>query len=395
VIHTPLPLRRTAALLLMVLPVLLVLSPLGPWLLALLAGLGLLMAALAWQGLGEELAWSLTFALLTPPSWLAAKPGPWWTALARRGGPNRLVTGALDRGEAWGDPEAVYEVALVALGAGPSGLAEAGVGRLRELAEAGHRRAQATLAGALAWGLGVTRDPQAARVLWIRSGGAAEAAIPHPPPSLLRRQATAGTADSPIPEALGRAGERVSGLLHHHGAARWGLGLATLLLLLLLLALPATMMLGLMSFPGLLGQAFRQVAALALVVVLPPLALLAALAFQLRGPRAAARHHRRLLDRAREGDGEAAFNLAGAYAEGGPATPRDLGEARRWYGLAADLGHPVAAYRLAELLLLGLGGPKDRASARAWLQRAAAAGHGPARTQLEALEVPPTDPTPR
>lgn len=392
--NQPLALRRALAVGLLLLPVLLARSPWGLRLAFPLAFFGVLFALLVWLGLGEDLAERLLFLLLAPFSWLATRPERWWTALARWPWlPSELVLGALQRGEAWGEAEATYELALEDLGSGLQGLAEGGVRRLRPLAEGGHRRAQAALAGALWWGQGIQRDARAAERWWIRSGGAAGVAIPAPPPSLLRARTRR---DATIPAALGQGlaggAEEVGRFLARHAPVRWALFLLAAGIVLLLLAVPITMMLGFLQFAGPAGEAFRWVGLAYLCTVLPFLATLALLAFQLRGPRAGLRAFHRRLARAHSGDAQAAFDLGLAFEQGGIHTPKDLAEARRWYGLAAEQGHAEAAFRLGELLLLGLGGMKDRPGGRAWLQRAADQGHAGAEAALANAAPESTDP---
>ncbi len=69
------------------------------------------------------------------------------------------------------------------------------------------------------------------------------------------------------------------------------------------------------------------------------------------------------------GDGDAAFNLAQAYKLG-RGVPTDLGQAKIWYGKAAQAGHVQGAANYG-LLLFQDG---DRKSAMPWIEKAAAAG---------------------
>lgn len=72
----------------------------------------------------------------------------------------------------------------------------------------------------------------------------------------------------------------------------------------------------------------------------------------------------------------------------GVHAPRNPPAARRCYGIAARLGHPVAQFDLADLLMNGDAGvPPDRPAAVAWLLRSASAGFLPAQLRLaEAYE---------
>lgn len=72
---------------------------------------------------------------------------------------------------------------------------------------------------------------------------------------------------------------------------------------------------------------------------------------------------------AEAGDGDAAFNLAQAYKLG-RGVPTDLGQAKTWYGKAAQAGHVQGAANYG-LLLFQDG---DRRSAMPWIEKAAAAG---------------------
>jgi cell division septation protein DedD len=72
---------------------------------------------------------------------------------------------------------------------------------------------------------------------------------------------------------------------------------------------------------------------------------------------------------AQAGDGDAAFNLAQAYKLG-RGVPTDLGQAKTWYGKAAQAGHVQGAANYG-LLLFQDG---DRRSAMPWIEKAATAG---------------------
>ncbi len=69
------------------------------------------------------------------------------------------------------------------------------------------------------------------------------------------------------------------------------------------------------------------------------------------------------------GDGDAAFNLAQAYKLG-RGVPTDLGQAKTWYGKAAQAGHIQGAANYG-LLLFQDG---DRRSAMPWIEKASNAG---------------------
>jgi TPR repeat protein len=66
------------------------------------------------------------------------------------------------------------------------------------------------------------------------------------------------------------------------------------------------------------------------------------------------------------------------YATGDWSGPRDLAEAAKWYGRAADAGDLDAQYELGFMLLLGEGVAKDLDGAVALLKKAALHGQGDA-----------------
>jgi hypothetical protein len=63
------------------------------------------------------------------------------------------------------------------------------------------------------------------------------------------------------------------------------------------------------------------------------------------------------------GDARAAYLLGQVYEFGLGGRPRRGAEAARWYGQAADQGHPWAQFRLAQMLESGAAGRRDRAGA--------------------------------
>ncbi len=93
------------------------------------------------------------------------------------------------------------------------------------------------------------------------------------------------------------------------------------------------------------------------------------------------RHHAK----AEGGDPKACFERGMAFLEGGPETPRDLAEARRWLLNASEGGHVQAMSQLAELLRFGHGGMKDLAQAKSWLRQAVDAGHPGAKKALDEI----------
>jgi hypothetical protein len=381
----PGPLRRLLAALILGLPLALALGPFPTLraltLLGLVGLVGLLLIVPA-AGLAEELAWSVLFGLLSPIAWLMPHPGPWWTALARRSEDTRLILGALERGEAWGDDEATFEMALNRLSSGVPGLQQGGLLRLQALAARGHGEAQRALAGCLAWGLGTSLDPTGARALWARLGENPEAEIPLPRPGLLRQVAAREERglEGNLGKGLARAGEATQHLLSRSALARAGLWIGAVGLGGFLLALPLSMILS--TFLGPLGPAL-------IAFSVPLVAIFLWMAFSLRRSNRFVSAHRKLLRRASGGDPEACFRLGEAFDRGLHQMPKDPTEARRWFRAAAEQGHAESAFRLGELLLLGLGGLKDRPAALAWFRRAAEQGHAGAGQRLAEAQPAP------
>lgn len=364
---------------------------LGPFpLLRTFAILGLFALAFALlvlpaAGLAEELAWSVLFGMLAPIAWVMPDPGRWWTALARRSADTRLILGALDRGELWGDDEAAFEIALNRLSSGVSGLQQGGLLRLQALASRGHWEAQDALAGCMAWGIGTPLDVPGARLLWERLGGGAGTSIPIPRPGLLRQ--VAAREEAGVEGAFGRGWARAEGatqhLLSRSAPARAGLWILSLGVGLFLLALPLTMLAA--SFTGPLAPAL-------LAFTAPLVVIFAWMHFSLRRSNRFSSAHRRRFSQAKAGDPEACFSLGDDFDRGQNQLPKDSAEARRWFLAAAEAGHAEAAYRLGELLLIGLGGLKDRSAAMGWFRKAAAQGHPRAAQRLEEI-LPPAAPS--
>lgn len=82
-----------------------------------------------------------------------------------------------------------------------------------------------------------------------------------------------------------------------------------------------------------------------------------------------------------DGDPRAQYNLALLY-HGGLGTEKDLGEARRWYTLAAQQGNDDAQYNLGVLYAQGQGVMRSNREAALWWRQAAAQGHAPAQFNL-------------
>jgi TPR repeat protein len=80
-----------------------------------------------------------------------------------------------------------------------------------------------------------------------------------------------------------------------------------------------------------------------------------------------------LVERAKQGDAYAQYNLGVAYAFG-QGVPEDNKEAVKWYRLAAEQGHASAQYNLGLAYVKGKGVPEDTVIAYAWANLAGANG---------------------
>src|SRR4051794_4465623 len=89
-----------------------------------------------------------------------------------------------------------------------------------------------------------------------------------------------------------------------------------------------------------------------------------------------------LIKAAVAGDSGAQLRLAHVFRMGDDLTPRDLGEAAKWYRLAADAGNPKAANDFGVCLLDGVGIAADIDEAVRWIRIAAAAGVPEAQMNL-------------
>src|SRR5688572_5407609 len=77
--------------------------------------------------------------------------------------------------------------------------------------------------------------------------------------------------------------------------------------------------------------------------------------------------------KADQGDAEAQFMVAFAYASGDEAT-QDYGLAAQWYLKAAEQNHPLAQLNLGIMHLNGQGMARSSSEARLWFGKAAAQG---------------------
>jgi TPR repeat protein len=89
-----------------------------------------------------------------------------------------------------------------------------------------------------------------------------------------------------------------------------------------------------------------------------------------------------LLARATAGDAEAQFQTAGLCRIGDEFTAQDIGEALRWYRLAAEQRHPGAQNISARCTCNGIGVAADFREASRWYRAAAEQGLAEAQFNL-------------
>jgi len=77
-----------------------------------------------------------------------------------------------------------------------------------------------------------------------------------------------------------------------------------------------------------------------------------------------------------------AQGVLGVLSSEGKLIPRDLPDARKWLGRAADANDYDALFLYGEMLLEGKGGPKDVAQAKVYFAKAAQKGHNEAALAL-------------
>jgi len=88
-----------------------------------------------------------------------------------------------------------------------------------------------------------------------------------------------------------------------------------------------------------------------------------------------------LLERAKQGDAKAQYNLGFMYYIG-DGVPKDKKEAVKWFRLAAEQGHAYAQYRLGNMYDKGRGVPEDDKEAMKWFRLAAEQGIANAQNNL-------------
>ena len=93
-------------------------------------------------------------------------------------------------------------------------------------------------------------------------------------------------------------------------------------------------------------------------------------------------YRERLLERARNGDVDAQFELGKNYETGRIGLPKDIPQAQYWYRKAADRGDPYAEASLGILFNFGKGVERDYAQAYMWYERAAMHASGGNRDSI-------------
>ncbi len=83
-------------------------------------------------------------------------------------------------------------------------------------------------------------------------------------------------------------------------------------------------------------------------------------------------YRERLLEKARSGDADAAFELGKNYETGRIGLPKDIAQAQYWYRQAADRGDAYAAASLGILFNFGKGVTRDNVQAYMWYEVAIA-----------------------
>jgi len=96
-------------------------------------------------------------------------------------------------------------------------------------------------------------------------------------------------------------------------------------------------------------------------------------------------YREQLLERARQGDADAQFDLGKNYETGRIGLPKDISQAQYWYRKAADQGDPYAEASLGILFNFGKGVQRDYAQAYMWYERAAM--HAPAGDRDSIVEM--------
>ena len=86
------------------------------------------------------------------------------------------------------------------------------------------------------------------------------------------------------------------------------------------------------------------------------------------------------LQKAEQGDAESQFALGLKFST--DASARDLTEAARWYGKAAEQNHVLAQFNLSVMFATGQGVTQDDSTALVWIRKAAEGGDAGAQFRL-------------
>ncbi len=354
-------------------------------------------------------------------------PGEAWLRWGRRAHQGARGLAFLERSAGMGNAEAEFELGLFFEGGGYGiGVRGKALDHYRRAAEFGHGEATYRMGEMLRWGIGVAADPEAGRRAYRRAAEmgwrpAAEwlasaletgdgmepdaelsafwrtraAKLELRPPS---RSALLPRTDEPDRHpSLGLAKILPDGAREWLGEAAHGVWFRWIFWLLLLpLGMAAILALvgGAISFIGFaqfLSAPWVTVAFLLISFGAPGLLLLYFWLSTHQGMHWSFRG-RRHQSKAEAGDPKACFERGIAFLNGGPETPKDAAEARRWLRWAAEGGHVVAMVQLAEMLRYAHGGLKDVPGARDWLKLASDKGHVEAAGALEELSRPGAEP---
>jgi hypothetical protein len=368
------------------------------WLALLLMGLwALLMAFLIsfmlWSP-GRVLAW-LERRLRRWVARFASEPAELWLDWARQAHAPELARWCLAEAASKGNPEALFQEGLAFLegGFGPGGQGAA-VARWLKAAQQNHPEAAFRLAEALRTGAANLLPEPGAAVRWYQRSarlGFGPAAVwlaqahalgdgvakdatqaqawaalaeqlqPHPALSHSVLRHDAAPVDPLVRfTATARGGlESLADQVLAHRAGRWGLFLGGSGLTLWALFTVLTFF----------WQGSSTLHHVPLLMLTPPLAMLAWLAIQLRRDRPQGGRDR-LREAAEAGDVEACYRLGLAFRQGSPAQPRDDLSAGFWFRKAAEGGHREAMVALSAACLGGHGMLRNPREAARWAEAA-------------------------
>lgn len=283
-----------------------------------------------------------------------------------------------------GHAEATFRMGeMLCGGIGIAADSEAGRTAYRRAAEMGWRTAAEWLAGAFEKGEGMDPDAEMA-AFWHRRAEKLESREPSRSALLHLPTESPRNPLSRIANAIADGLDEWMGEAIHGQWFKWFFWLIIVPCGLLgILGILGTL-LAIIGFANVLAPAWVTVAFLSMGFVVPTLFFFFFWLSTGRGMHWSLMG-RRHQAKAERGDPEACFKRGMVFLRGGPETPLDGAEARRWLRRAADGGHVEAMVKLAELLRFGHGGMKDSAQAKAWFDLAAEAGHEGAKKALDEI----------